>query len=387
MPSKSTLRMMFATLSGWAGMARAEWDLNMTRGVTSLSRDVYDLHMLIFWICVVIGVIVFGAMFISILLHRKSKGHEAHQFHHSTTAEIIWTVIPVLILIGTAIPATRVLVNMEQTGDSDLTIKVTGYQWKWQYEYVGTGVKFFSSLDAKSNEARQLNSGIDPRTVENYLLEVDERMLVPVNKKLRILTTAADVIHAWWVPALGWKRDSIPGFINESWATVDEPGIYRGQCAELCGKDHGFMPIVLEAVDEVRFNDWLNAKKAEMAAAVAASGQTYEKADLMAMGEQVYAKNCVACHQANGGGIPGVFATLIGSPITVGAIDGHLDVVLNGRAGTTMAPFGQQLSDADIAAVITYERNNWGNAAHIAEGSDMLQPADVKAARAVAAGR
>ena len=383
-PPGISLRLLLAMLCSWAGSAYAEWDLNMTRGVTSLSRDVYGLHMLLFWICVVIAVFVFGAMFVSIVLHRKSRGHEAQQFHHSTTAEVVWTVIPVLILIGTAVPATRVLIDMETTGDADLTVKVTGYQWRWQYEYIESGVKFFSSLEEKSNEARQLNSGIDPHTVENYLLEVDERMVVPVNKKVRILTTAADVIHAWWVPALGWKRDSIPGYINESWATVEEPGIYRGQCAELCGKDHGFMPIVLEAVDEATFNDWLSAKKAEMAAAAAASDQTYDKAALLANGEQVYAKTCIACHQANGGGIPGVFATLVNSAITVGSLDGHLDVVLNGRAGTAMAPFAQQLSDADIAAVITYERNSWGNADHIAEGTDVVQPADVKAARSVA---
>lgn len=258
-----------AGLLFFAGPAAADWALNMPRGVTPISRDVYDLHMLIFWICVWIGVAVFGVMFWSIIHHRKSKGVVAAQFHHSTKAEIIWTIIPALILIGMAIPATRTLIAMESTGDSDLTIKVTGYQWKWHYDYVDEGISFFSTLAKSSNEARQRGSGIDPTSVENYLLEVDRPLVVPVNKKIRFLTTANDVIHAWWVPALGWKRDAIPGFINESWAIIEKPGVYRGQCAELCGRDHAFMPIVLIAKEEDEYQQWVEEMKLAQAGAAA----------------------------------------------------------------------------------------------------------------------
>ncbi len=246
------------TLAG--GSALAAWgDLNLPVGVTPLSRDVYDLHMLMLWICVVIGIIVFGAMFISIVLHRKAAGHKPAQFHHSTLAEIAWTIIPFVILVGFAVPATMTLIDMEDTSESDLTIKVTGYQWLWKYDYIEDGVSFYSKLAATSR------SGIygDPWAVENYLLEVDKPVVVPVGKKIRFLLTADDVIHAWWVPALGMKKDAIPGFINEIWARIEEPGIYRGQCAELCGKDHGFMPIVVEAKSEDEYKQWVAAYKAE----------------------------------------------------------------------------------------------------------------------------
>ena len=239
----------------------ADWGMNLPRGVTPFSREVYDLHMLILWICVAIGIGVFGVMFYSILKFRKSKGAVAAQWHESTTVEIVWTVLPFLVLIAMAIPATKALIMMEDVSDADMTIKVTGYQWKWHYEYLDDGISFYSSLDADSNTARARNSGIDPTTVENYLLEVDNRVVVPINKKIRFLTTAGDVIHAWWVPDLGWKRDAIPGFINESWATIEKPGIYRGQCAELCGKDHGFMPVVVEAVSDSDYAAWVAERK------------------------------------------------------------------------------------------------------------------------------
>jgi cytochrome c oxidase subunit 2 len=242
------------------GNAMAAWDaLNLPVGVTPLSRDVYDLHMLILWICVIIGIIVFGAMFISIVLHRKAAGHAPAQFHHSTFAEIVWTVVPFIILVGLAIPATRTLIDMEDTSESELTLKVTGYQWLWKYEYVEDGVSFYSSL-APSSRAAIYG---DPWKVENYLLEVDHPVVLPVGKKVRILLTADDVIHAWWVPALGMKKDAIPGFVNEIWALIEEPGTYRGQCAELCGKDHGFMPIVIEAKSEDEYKQWVAAYKAE----------------------------------------------------------------------------------------------------------------------------
>ena len=239
------------------GAAAADWALNLTRGVTPFSNTIYDLHMLILGICVVIGIAVFGLQFYSMFAFRKSKGAQAAQWHHSTKAEIAWTIVPFLILVGMAIPATKALIMMEDVAAADMTIKVTGYQWKWHYQYMDDGVEFFSTLARESNIARQLDSGIAPESVEHYLLDVDKYVVVPVNKKIRFLTTAADVIHAWWVPALGWKRDAVPGFINESWALIEQAGIYRGQCAELCGKDHGFMPIVVRAVSEADYAAWV----------------------------------------------------------------------------------------------------------------------------------
>lgn len=235
--------------------------LNMTQGVTESSRQIYDLHMRIFWITVVIGVIVFGAMFYAMFRHRKSRGAKPAQFHHSTAVEVVWTVIPLLILVSMAVPATRVLIDLEDTSEAEMTVKVTGYQWFWGYEYMGEDVQFFSRLDEASDRARQLGSGVDPASVDNYLLEVDRRLVLPVDTKVRFLITAGDVIHSWWVPDLGWKKDAIPGFINETWTVIDEPGIYRGKCAELCGRDHGFMPVVVEAVEQAEYEDWLAAQR------------------------------------------------------------------------------------------------------------------------------
>ena len=247
-----------ALMLAWSAGAQAELGLNMPRGVTSISQQVYDLHMLIFWICVVIGVVVFGVMFWSIYHHRKSLGAAPAQFHESTLVEIVWTVIPMLILIGMAVPATKTLVRMYDARDADLTVKVTGYQWRWQYDYLNEGVGFFSVLSTPQAQIRNVAT-----KGEHYLLEVDNPLVVPVGKKVRILTTAADVIHSWWVPELGWKKDAIPGFINETWTLIEKPGIYRGQCAELCGKDHGFMPIVVKAVPEAEFKQWLEQMKAK----------------------------------------------------------------------------------------------------------------------------
>ncbi len=249
-------------------MANPEpWQLNMTPGVTSTSQDVYHLHMLILWICVAIGVVVFGAMFYAMFKFRKSQGAVPAKFTHNTTAEVVWTVIPVLILLGMAWPATKTLVKMDDTGNAELTVKITGYQWKWRYEYLGEDVKFMSSLARAADEARQVGSGIDPNTIENYLLDVDRPLVIPTGTKVRFVITADDVIHAWWVPSLGWKQDAIPGFINEAWTQVDEPGVYRGQCAELCGKDHGFMPIVVVAKPRAEFDAWLAEQKAANAPA------------------------------------------------------------------------------------------------------------------------
>ncbi|MEL7022485.1 MAG: cytochrome c oxidase subunit II [Pseudomonadota bacterium] len=246
-----------------AGSALADWELNMREGVTEISRDIHGLHMLIFWVCCVIALFVFGWMILALVLHRKSRGVEAAQFSHSTKAEIVWTLIPVLILIAMAVPATQTMLKIEDDRNPDITIKATGYQWKWEYEYLDEGVSFYSNLARTSNDARRLNSGIDPASVENYLLEVDNHVIVPVNKKVRVLITSNDVLHAWWMPDFGIKKDAIPGYINQVWFRAEEPGIYRGQCAELCGQDHGFMPIVVEVLAQDEFNARMAAMQAE----------------------------------------------------------------------------------------------------------------------------
>ena len=367
--------LVIATLLFIPNIAFAEFKLNLTEGVTSISRDAYDLHMLVLWIVTIVGLIVFGVIIYSLIYHRKSKGAVAAQFHESTTVEVIWTIVPLVVLVLIAIPATKTLLEIEDSSNPDVTIKVTGWQWKWQYEYLDEGINFFSNLDARSNEARKRDSGIDVRTVEHYLLDVDKPIVVPVGKKVRFLTTANDVIHSWWVPALGMKRDAIPGYINEFWARVDEPGVYRGQCAELCGKDHGFMPIVVKAVSDSEYQSWVKEQKLAMAEAASGTDKIWSKAELIKRGEEVYKTSCAACHQANGLGIPGVFPGLVNSKIATGPAADHINIVIKGKAGTAMQAFGQQLNAADLAAVITYQRNSWGNAASV------VQPADIKAAR------
>ena len=348
----------------------------MTTGVTETSRQVYDLHMIILWVCVVIGIIVFGAMIYSIIYHRKSKGAVAAQFHESTKMEIVWTIIPIVILVSMAIPATTTLLAMTNTSDADMSIKITGHQWKWQYDYIEDDISFVSNLHPEHNKARQLNSGIDVSTIDNYLLEVDEPMVIPTGKKVRFLITASDVLHAWWVPELGWKQDAVPGFINEQWTKVDEPGVYRGQCAELCGKDHAFMPIVVVAKSPADYEAWVAEKKGAAVEAAAEGDREWSKDELMAKGESLYATNCASCHMANGQGLPAAnFPALAGSAIAIGPADAHIDIVLNGKPGTAMASYRALLSDADMAAIITYERNAWGNDAGI------VQPAAIKAAR------
>ena len=375
--SKTLLMALLAgLLAVLPGLASADWSaLNMPPGVTPLSHQIYALHMKILWICVVIGMGVFGVMFWSIFHHRKSKGAQAAHFHENTTVEIIWTLIPMCILVFVAVPATKTLINIYSTGNADLTIKATGYQWKWQYDYLDQGLSFFSTLDAKSNAADGLHSGIDPASVDHYLRNVDHPMVVPVGKKIRLLTTGGDVIHSWWVPELGVKRDGIPGFINEGWFEIDKPGTYRGQCAELCGRGHGYMPIVVVAESEADFKKWVaDTKAAQKAAALADNpNRTWTKDELMAKGAEVYSKNCAACHQANGQGIPGTVKALAGSPIATGDIDAHIDRVLNGKAGTVMQAWKDQLSDTEIAAVVTYERNSFGN-----NTGDVVQPSAIK---------
>lgn len=371
LPARLRIPLVGGGLLLWEAAAHAEYALNMTPGVTPVSRQVYELHMLIFWICVAIGVGVFGVMFWSIYHHRKSRGAVASQFHESTTVEVVWTVVPMLILIGMAIPATKTLVAMEDTRDPELTITVTGYQWKWKYDYLDEGISFFSNL---STPREQILNRQDKN--QAYLLEVDNPMVVPVGKKIRILTTSADVIHSWWMPDLGWKRDAIPGFINENWALIEKPGIYRGQCAELCGKDHAYMPIVVEAVSEQEYRQWVADQQQLASRETGAADRQWSREELISKGQQVYNSTCVACHQAQGQGVPGVFPSLVGSPLITGELDAHIDIILNGKAGTAMAAFRDQLSDADIAAVVTYERNAWGN-----DTGDIVQPATVAAQR------
>ena len=343
---------------------------NLPEPQSIIAREIYDLHTLIMWIIVGIFVVVFGAMTWAIIKHRKSVGHEAEQFHENTTIEIVWTIIPFLILIGMAYPATKTVLAMKDTSNPDLTIKATGYQWKWGYDYLQEGISFYSSLATP----REQIEGSAPKG-EHYLLEVDNPVVVPVGKKVRIITTANDVIHAWWVPALGIKQDAIPGFVRDTWFKADNPGTYRGQCAELCGKDHGFMPIVVEAVTPEQYAAWVAGQKARMAATAVDPAKQWTLDELKAHGAKVYAGNCVACHQATGMGMPKVFPALSGSKIVTGPKDAQIQLVLNGKAGTAMAPF-KHLSDADIAAVVTYTRNNWAN-----KVGDSVTPAEVKALR------
>ncbi len=361
-PVSAMLTMFFSA------SAAAEYELNMTQGVTPISRELYDLHMTVFWICVVIGILVFGAMAWSILNHRKSKGAVAADFHESTTVEILWTLIPLAVLIAVAVPATGTLLDLEDTSKADVNIQVNGIQWKWKYKYLDEDIEFVSALSETSRNAVK-----DPTGVENYLLDVDNPIVVPINKKIRFLFTSDDVIHAWWVPELAVKQDAVPGFINDSWALIEKPGVYRGQCAELCGKDHGFMPIVVNAVSEDDYQKWVLAKKDEAAAVAASSSQEWTQTDLMAKGQEVYNKACAACHQPTGTGIPGVFPGLAGSPIATGDVKDHINIVMNGKTGTSMSAFKGQLSDVDIAAVITFERNSFGNTV-----GDMVQPSTIK---------
>ena len=345
---------------------------NLPVGVTDISRDVYELHMTIFYICCVIGLVVFAIMFWAIIHHRKSKGAVPAQFHESTKIEILWTAIPFVILIGMAVPATKTLIAMEDTTKADLTIKVTGSQWKWHYEYLDHDVSFYSVLSTP----REQITNQDQKT-ETYLLDVDKPLIIPKGKKVRFLMTSDDVIHSWWVPEFAVKKDANPGFINEAWTKVNETGIYRGQCAELCGKDHGFMPVVVEVKEPAEFEQWLaNAQleKAQAAAAEKASlDLTLSQDELMTLGQQVYMANCAACHQPTGMGLPGVFPALKDSPIALGDVKAHIDIVVHGKPATAMQGYSKMLSLKELAAVVTYERNAWGNST-----GDSVQPSDIQ---------
>ena len=361
---------LIATLMSGGALAQDSKvnQLNMSPGVTSSGQAIYDLHMAILWICVVIGVLVFGVMFYSIIYHRKSKGYKASNFHESTKVEIAWTVVPFFILIAMAVPATSTLIEVYDTDEAEMDILVTGYQWKWKYEYLnenGENVSFFSNLRTPQDEIYNTEE-----KGEHYLLEVDEPMVIPVDTKVRFLVTANDVIHSWWVPELAVKRDAIPGFINETWTRAEKEGIYRGQCAELCGKDHGFMPVVVNVVSKEEYASWLADKQAEAAEVKALMAQTFTMDQLVERGKGVYQSRCAACHGMNGEG--GLGLPIAGSAIATGEIAKHLDVGINGVAGTAMQAFGGQLNDVDMAAVITYQRNAFSN-----NMGDMVQPIDV----------
>ena len=367
-PSMIPSALLGTVLSMVTGGAHAAYELNLKAPATEIAGQIYDLHMLIVWVCLAIFIVVFSVMFYSIYKHRKSVGHKAVQFHEHHMLEVVWTIIPALILIAMAVPATKTIFAMKDTTAADMTVKVTGYQWKWEYDYLDKNVKFISNLTTSQDQ-------IDNKAEkgENYLLEVDNPMVVPTGKKIRVVLTAQDVIHAWWVPEFGVKQDAIPGFIKEVWFKVDKEGTYRGQCAELCGKAHGFMPIVVEAVSEEKYNQWIVAKHDAAKEADAGADKEWTKEDLMVAGKAAYEKNCAVCHQVSGAGLPPAFPALTGSKVATGPIEGHLDIILKGK---NVMPKWTMLSDVDIAAVTTYERNALGNAV-----GDVLQPSAVKAAR------
>lgn len=351
-------------------MAELQWNLKPAN--TEIGGAIHDLHTLVMIIITVIFVGVFGFMFYAILKHRKSVGHKAAQFHESTTVEIIWTVIPVVILIAMAWPATKALLTLRDTSSPDMTIKVTGYQWKWGYEYLDDGIQFYSTLATP----REQIQGTEKKG-ENYLLEVDKPLVVPVGKKVRILTTAADVLHAWFVPELSIKQDAIPGFIRDTWFKAEHTGTFRGQCAELCGAEHGFMPIVVNVVSEDDYKTWVAQQKAGAGAAAYEPGKTYTLAELVSKGEGVYTTHCAVCHQPDGKGNPPTFPALAGGVIATGPKAAHIDIVLHGsKKNPMMVAWGPQLNDMEIAAVITYERNSFGNSV-----GDAVQPDEIAAAR------
>ena len=335
---------------------KADWfALNMTRGVTDISNEVFELHMLIFWICVAIGVVVFGVMFYSMYAHTKKKNPVAASFHENHKVEIAWTIIPFLILIAMAIPASKTLVKIYDDEAGDLNIQVTGYQWKWQYNYLEDDVSFFSNLSTDMDEINNLV----PKG-ENYLQEVDEMVVIPAGKKVRFLITANDVIHSWWMPAFAIKQDAIPGFVNTAWTKVDKPGIYRGKCTELCGKNHGFMPIVVKVVEQSEYDEWVSGKKEAAMKMAELTTKDWTTEELVARGESVYAVNCVACHQTNGQGISGIFPALAGSDIVLNDKDRNIEILMEGVQGAAMNSFSY-LSEVELASVITYTRQSWGN--------------------------
>ncbi len=353
-------------LLGAVTPAQAAWDqLNMPEGVTSVSQEIFALHMLILWICVVIGIIVFGVMGYAMIAFRRRVHPTPSKVHENAKLELLWTIIPVLILVGMAVPSVATLRDIYDESPGDINIEVIGYQWKWEYRYQEDGISFFSNLLTSKDQ-------IDGRLEKSefYLVEVDEPVVVPIGKRIRFLVTASDVLHSWWVPDFGIKRDAVPGYVNATWIELDKPGVYRGQCTELCGKDHGFMPIVVHAVSQADYDAWVAEKIAEREAIAALVAKDWTEDELMALGGDVFNKTCAACHLPSGEGIAGIFPSLVGTPIAVGALDNIMDVVVNGRQGTAMQAFGAQLKETELAAALTYVRRSWGNdAATVETGS------------------
>ncbi|WP_413672508.1 cytochrome c oxidase subunit II [Massilia cellulosiltytica] len=360
-----------------------EHQLNMQAPVTGIAAYIYSLHNWMMVVCLVIFLGVFGVMFYSVFKHRKSLGHKPATFHESTTVEIAWTVIPFLIVIGMALPATHAVVQMKDTSNPDLTIKVTGMQWKWGYDYLkgeGEGISFLSNLATPRTQVGEPGIAPTEKRTENYLLEVDNPVVVPVGKKVRLVLTANDVIHSWTIPAFAVKQDAIPGFVRDTWFKAEQIGTYRGNCVELCGKEHAFMPIVVKVVSAEDYTAWVNGEKTRMAALADDPNKVWTIDELKTKGEKVYAANCVACHQANGQGVPSAFAALVGSPVVLGPKAEQIAVLLNGKHSgkyPSAMPAWKQLSDSEIASVITYTRNNWTNKAD----ENIVQPSEVLAAR------
>ncbi|MBK8385745.1 MAG: cytochrome c oxidase subunit II [Candidatus Accumulibacter propinquus] len=368
-------------------LARADYSWNFPRPVTPIARDTLEIHNHFMIVITVLFLVVFGIMVYSMLKHRKSVGHQPARFTGPTgTVQWLWALVPFAILLFIdyvlmGIPAYHAVLDMEDTRTkADMVLKVTGMQWKWQYEYPESGIKYLSTTSTPRDQITNKEA-----KGEHYLLEVDNPVVLPVGKKVRVLLTSTDVIHTWWVPQFGVKRDAIPGFLRETWLKIEEPGIYRGQCAELCGKDHGFMPVVVHAVPENEYLAWVDQKKTQIAAAAAGSDKTWSKDELLAAGKDIYEKQCAACHQPEGQGLAPVFPALAGSKIVTGPLlsaegkllkDSHVDRVLNGKEGTAMQAFKNTLSDAEIAAVITFERNSFGN-----KKGDLIQPAQIKSLR------
>ena len=345
-------------LSLYPSKVFSDWDaLNMREGVTQVSRDVFELHMLIFYICVAIGAVVFSVMFYSLFRYTKKRNPNPSTFHESTKLEVAWTVVPFLILIAMAVPASKTLTEIYDDEEGEINIQVVGYQWKWEYKYLEDDINFFSNLSTDQDEIYNLV----PKG-ENYLLEVDEPLIIPVDTRVRFLITANDVIHSWWVPDFAIKQDAIPGFINTAWTRAEETGIYRGNCTELCGKNHGFMPVVVKVVEKDEYNDWVLAKKEEAIKLAELTEKEWSLAELTQRGEGVYQKNCVACHQMNGEGLPPIFPALAGSDIVMFDKDRNVEILMEGVQGAAMQSFANQLSEVDMAAVITYTRQAWGNA-------------------------
>jgi cytochrome c oxidase subunit II len=362
---------LLAAVAGFPAAAFAQAGYNLQTPATGIAQQIFDLHNMVSLVCLAIFVVVFIPMGIALWRDRKSVGHVAHRFHDNVKLELAWTVVPILVLVGMAWPATRAVVEMKDTRAPDMTIKVTGYQWKWEYEYLGDGIRYISNLATPKAQIDNVE-----RKSNEYLLEVDHPLVVPTGQKIRLVLTSSDVIHSWWVPALGVKQDTIPGFVRDAWFRVDQPGIYRGQCVELCGVGHAFMPVVVEAVTPERFTAWREEQKTLAAAAAAEASKTFTLAEQMERGGKIYAANCASCHQATGAGLPPAFPALDKSPVAVGPLGPHIDVVFNGRPGTAMAAFGKQLSDVDVAAVVTYERNSWNN-----KTGDVVQPKQIAALR------